>query len=32
MASYYLTKEQDNSTVQSSDDPKGLDICTPQIV
>ena len=27
-----MTKEQDSSTIQSSDDPEGIDICTPQIV
>ena len=32
MTSYYVTKEQDSSTIQSSDDPEGIDICTPQIV
>lgn len=32
MTSYHVTKEQDSSTIQSSDDPEGIDICTPQIV
>lgn len=32
MTSYYVTKEQGSSTIQSSDDPEGIDICTPQIV
>ena len=30
MTSYYLTEEQDNSTIQSRHDPKVVDICTPQ--